>query len=185
MDTLLSTRSGRFQDHLPIGASQCLKRAAVEQDNLGRISVFQGYISKQWAEAQLEYWSSLPPRRRKSIKQWKCSFLRGWYSFMRTQWDHRNDWVQKQNKEAKKKTNEEDVNRKVLEQINKGVNGLRQNDLHLMENVVEAEMLKLDVKKKAQWVESVEIARKRIRRQETTEMSRMRQFLRHWILQSR
>ena len=104
---------------------------------------------------------------------------------MRTQWDHRNDWVQKQNKEAKKKTNEEDVNRKVLEQINKGVNGLRQNDLHLMENVVEAEMLKLDVKKKAQWVESVEIARKRIRRQETTEMSRMRQFLRHWILQSR
>lgn len=83
---------------------------------------------------------------------------------MRAQWDHRNDWVHKQNKEAKKKKNEEEVNQKVSEQINKGIADLRQSDLHLMENVVEAEMLKLDVKRKAQWVECVETARKWIRR---------------------
>lgn len=88
VDALNSTASGRFQDHVPPEASELIHQAAREQDALGRISIFQGYISKTWSAAQTEYWYVVPTRKRRSIRQWSCQFLRLWFHFLKEQWQH-------------------------------------------------------------------------------------------------
>ena len=142
MDTLRSQRSGRFQDHLPLGASSLLLQASNEQDALGRISIFQGYLTETWAKAQSEYWASLPNCKNNSIRQWKCMFLRGWYIFLRAQWDHRNDCVHNTMKESNKKKKAEAVNVQVQEQLDLGVSGLRSDDTHLIDDVEVMELYK-------------------------------------------
>ena len=180
INTLCSTTSGRFQDHVPPEANHWVRLAAQEQDRLGRFSIFQGYISKTWTCAQEEYWESLSTSKRRSIRQWSCCFLRLWLKFLRDQWDHRNDHVHNKNKEDKKKKYEKEVNQKVNQAFQLGLIDLRPSDVYLISDTSLEAVQKLDIKRKAQWVDQVDTARKKIKLIETTEMSRMRRFMQNW-----
>ena len=177
IDTLQSTTSGRFQDHVPSEASHLIRLAAQEQDRLGKLSIFQGYVTKEWTHAQDEYWDSLSSTRHRSLRQWSCGFLRLWYNFLRDQWDHRNDHVHNKSKEDKKKKKKEEVNRKVIHEFQLGMTDLRLSDAYLISDTTMEEVHKLDLKRKAQWVEQVETARKKIKLSESTEMSRIRRLM--------
>ena len=67
--TLLSRRSGSFSAHLPATASWSLRLAAAEQDSLGGISAFRGFLTRGWYEAQKEFWKSLNTNQMRSLKQ--------------------------------------------------------------------------------------------------------------------
>ena len=110
----LNIISGRFQDHVPVEAGGLIQQAAREQDALGRLSVFQGYMSETWAKAQEAYWDLLPSSRRKSIRHWACMFLRQWYKFLKHQWDQRNDYIHNHNKKAIKQKEEEKITTSAL-----------------------------------------------------------------------
>lgn len=90
INILLSSTSGSFSHHLPPTASDSLRSAAFCQDRLGGISCFQGYIARGWKVAQQEYWDSLHLQHKRSIRQWGCRFLRQWFSFSKSLWEHRN-----------------------------------------------------------------------------------------------
>ena len=180
IDTLRSRTSGRFQDHIPAEAGSLICMAAQEQDALGRLSVFQGYQSKTWAKAQEAYWDSLPSSRRKSVRQWACMFLRQWYKFMRHQWDQRNDFVHRKNKTDMKNKEEAKVTASALALHSEETAGLRPADRHLISDISRDELEKLDVKRKAQWVDNVTSARKKLKQIDTEEMVRMRMFFRNW-----
>ena len=67
-------------------------------------------------------------------------------------------------------------------QFDLGLKDLRELDLPLVENAEWDKLMKLDLKRKSMWVDQVEGARKRIKRAESTDMAKMRTFLRNWQL---
>ena len=184
VNTLESKVSGRFQYHVPPAASRWVRQAAQEQDQLGRISIFQGYVSKTLSLAQNEYWASLPTSKRRSIRQWSCLFMRLWLQFLRDQWEHRNDHLHNKSKEDQKRKKEAEINKKIIYQHSLGMSDLRKSDEYLIADKNKEELMVMDIKRKAQWVDQIESARKKIRIIETAEMPAMRRFMKNWQTQS-
>ena len=73
-----------------------------------------------------------------------------------------------------------EINQQVVQEFNKGIMGLRDNDTHLIHKTSVGEVLGLDLKRKALWVANVGAARKRRKQEDSTEMARMRTFFRNW-----
>ena len=178
--TLLSRRSGSFSDHLPATASRSLRLAAAEQDRLGGISAFRGFITKGWYEAQKDFWDSLSDSRMRSIKQWASRFLRQWYAFSQALWKQRNFFLHHKNNFWLRQEAERKVNEQVIEQFNLGGADIGDADIHLVQDTDLSEMLLLDVKRKSQWVANVTAARKRRKISESNEMVQMRRFMKNW-----
>ena len=184
VDTLESPTSGKFQDHVPPEASRWVRQAAQEQDQLGRISTFQGYVSKTWSTAQKEYWASLQTSKRRSIRQWSCTFMRSWLQFFRDQWEHRNDYLHNKSKDDQKRKKEIEINKKIIYQHSLGMTDLRKSDEYLIADKTKEELMVMDIKRNAQWLDQIESARKKIRIIETAEMPAMRRFMNNWQTQS-
>ena len=134
--------------------------------------------------AQQEYWDSVPSHKRRSIRQWSCQFLRLWFQFLKDQWQHRNDQVHNIDKEKNKKKQEEKLKTKVNLQFSLGLNNLRSQDEYIILDNTKEHIMKLDIKRKAQWVDQIEIARKKIKISESAELPRMRQLMRNWQTQN-
>ena len=180
INTLRSRRSGSFKDHAPVTASQSLRRACVEQDSLGRLSAFQGFLSRSWREAQKDYWDSLDTPYTRSHRRWMTTFLRQWVAFSKDLWEQRNFLLHHKNNFEKRNEEEREVNQKIQDQFSLGTTGLRDNNMHLIEDTNLSEMLSFNLKRKSEWVENVSVARKRFKIVDSSEMSRMRKFLREW-----
>ena len=181
--TLNSTTSGRFSDHLPLTANQDLISAAIHQDRLGPLSLFKGYISSHWRRAQSSFWESIQTNVRRSPNQWSCQFLRLWLSFAKDLWSHCNDFLHHKSNLQKRQEREMEVNVSVVAQFGKGVEGLMEKDVHLINDTNIETVLSMDVKKKTQWVDNKVSTRRKRARVESTEMARMRRFLRDWRIQ--
>ena len=79
-----------------------------------------------------------------------------------------------------KNKEEAKVTASALALHSEGTGGLRPADRHLISDVSRDELEKLDVKRKAQWVDNVTSARKKLKQINTEEMVRMRKFFHNW-----
>ena len=107
-------------------------------------------------------------------------FLRQWLQFAKEMWSHRNDFLHIKSAQRNRQQQEEEINGKVISQFHLGTQDLpKQDQYHILDNEIE-KILGMDIKRKSQWVENVECARRKRRKVESAEMSRMRRFLREW-----
>ena len=106
--------------------------------------------------------------------------MRLWLQLLRDQWEHRNDHVHNKSKEDQKKKKEVELNTKIIHQHSLGTTDLRKSDKYLIADNTKEELMAMDIKRRAQWVDQIESARKKIRIIETAEMPAMRRFMKNW-----
>ena len=83
-------------------------------------------------------------------------------------------------KQEKKKKKEAEINTKINRQLSLGLTDLRQSDEYLIVDNTKDELMKMDIKRKARWVDQIESARKKVRIIESAEMPAMRRFMKNW-----
>jgi len=109
--------------------------------------------------------------------------MRLWLQFLRDQWEHRNDHLHNKSKEDQKRKKEAEINKKIIYQHSLGMSDLRKSDEYLITDKTKEGLMVMDIKR-AQWVDQIESARKKIRIIETAEMPAMRRFMKNWQTQS-
>ena len=109
--------------------------------------------------------------------------MRLWLQFLRDQLEHRNDHLHNKSKEDQKRKKEAEINKKIIYQHSLGMSDLRKSDEYLITDKTKEGLMVMDIKR-AQWVDQIESARKKIRIIETAEMPAMRRFMKNWQTQS-
>lgn len=169
--TLKSSNSGSFRTHLPPSASSELDDAATSKDRIGGTEIFSCFVSIWWSKAQQAYWESLPSRRRRSLNQWRCVFLRQWFLFSKVMWSHRNDFLHLKSAQRTRLEKEQEVNTSVVQQFQLGTVGLALSDQFRISDTSVEKVLVMDIKRKAHWVDNVVCARTKRRRIESIKMT--------------
>ena len=134
-----------------------LQRALLDQTTIGWYNFLMGKVSVRWQAVQQQYFDWL--KRRNTGKAWVKSLIRKVWEITWDMWDHRND--------VRLKTLSP-VHRREIEFLNEwntaefalGTDSLGYRDHHWLDKPLD-HVLEYDRDHKAQWLESIYLARER------------------------
>jgi hypothetical protein len=134
-----------------------LNRALLEQNTLGWYNFLMGKVSVRWQEVQQKYYEWL--KRRNTGKAWVKALIQKVWEISWSMWDHRND-VRLNTVSPADRRRISDLNHKITAEFEHGTDGLGYRDHHWFAKPL-AHVLEYDKEHKAQWLESVDLARYR------------------------
>jgi len=169
-----------FTAHTSKCINPSVKELGKEQDEICMMNFFRGRISKKWISVQDSYLrrNHIPTRKRGST--WAAGFIKQIYKWCRTLWDDRNALVHSKIADDKARAVASDTDCKIIKEFQKGINGIRARDQHIILDVSVDEVLSKHQFDKLNWLRHVKAARLRCQNFELTQMERMRKFMEKW-----
>jgi hypothetical protein len=160
-------------------SSHDIRLAVAQQDNIGWQQFINGHLGYRWKGIQQEYLEFLA--RRNTGKKWVRELIKKLWGVAWDMWEHRNDILHTTLTPAKLRRIE-DLNTKIQRQLKLGQGGLLPRNLHWLQ--APETVLRYDLDLKAQWLESIVLARERFlaRREINHEaMRNQRELLTTWL----
>jgi ribonuclease HI len=172
----------RDPTHLPCPSGiQDIRTAVALQDTIGWYPFATGHMGYLWKGIQQQYYAFLG--RRNTGKKWARELIKKLWGVAWDMWEHRNDILHNSDTPAKLRRIAQ-ANLRIEEEFDTGIEGLLPRDKHwILQPMVQ--VLRYDLIVKAQWLESVALARERfkIRRDASHEIMRnQRELMAQWLL---
>ena len=155
----------------PHQAPKIIQEVITWQNEIGWYNLLLGRMVLGWEEIQQLYYVSLG--RRNTGKAWLMKIIAKVWEVSWDQWDNRND-VLHNSLTAAKKRDQDLVNQQVQVKFTRGTTGLRHRFHHWFNKPLHS-LLRLSVKSKEQWLQSVELSRHHSRNNTLFEDHQVRQ----------
>ena len=161
-----------------------LRAAVLDQDDIGWYNFLMGRPSRRWRDVQQRYLEGL--KRINTGKSWVQALIKKVWEVSWDMWDHRNKV--RVNTVTRADLREiEHLNDQITEHFSEGTLGLGPQDHHWFDKPL-LHVLGYDLDHKAQWLESVELARTRFdnrHEDEAPSIRRQRELMEAWMLGAR
>jgi len=156
-----------------------IRLAVTLQDSIGWQQFINGQVGYRWKGIQQEYLEFLS--RRNTGKKWVRELIKKLWGVAWDMWEHRNDILHNTLTPAKLRRIE-DMNTRIQDQFELGRDGLLPRNLHWLQ--APEKVIRYDFELKAQWLESITLARERFlaRREINHEAMRtQRELMTNWL----
>ena len=153
--------------------------AAREQDAIGRTNFLFGHITKSWKILQMHYLNRRFPKKNYSVHAWSRRLISRIYRLSRSIWKFRCDTIHGDEHKLTSLREKKELRRNIREEYQKGSDGLRSIDRHLLANPV-SEILASSIREQKYWIRTIKISRAYMKEREQNIFSGMRDILRTW-----
>jgi len=158
LHTLSSTHSHQFIHHIPQNDSDpILYEAAQEQDIIGWTRLFNGHLSKKWAELQHQHHKKMyqnPP----SISHWAKNIILQFYEISNDMWTHRNEIVHEKVEESLNVRESLKLQKEITESFNAVPNQTLPIRRYMFKDTL-ANLFKKSVVEKRYWIATLNASR--------------------------
>lgn len=182
--TLRQGPNASFHDMVLIDTNDMIRAAALVQDRQSKIQFHKGRIAVHWSTAQKTYFDEVFGHTKRRQTRWAIQLVTQLNKFNMELWNTRNQVAAEAATIHAHAEERLRLERLVREEFDKGINGIRPIDQHIIENTSLDIILQLSNNEQQAWLNMVDTVRKCHTRAHKNSMSSMRAVFDRWVLRN-